>query len=95
MSDKTRDGGKIVSLVPKQDAPGADKEPVADIVNMLRTLLEEAERGELRGIGFASVASNGQFSTAFVGGSNTSYALSAGINCLNHRFSATLLSEAE
>lgn len=63
-------------------------QPHALVIERLRNLLAQAERGEIRGIAYAYVTERASARDGIVPGDSDDYALAMGLSCLFHRFFA-------
>ena len=81
-----------IAALPGYVAPLSQGEPDQDLVDMLKTLLAEAESGHLRAMGYAVYRSTGRVSSGFKAG-RYNLELGAAIMLLHHDYGAALSGE--
>jgi hypothetical protein len=79
-------GARMPDNIVKLGGVSLPSEPVPDVVEELKGLLDLAEKGVIRAIAWAAVKSNESTSNGFIGDNNTNHKLGYSISVLQHRF---------
>lgn len=80
-------------IVPLGGCQIAVSEPRADVIEEARSLLGRAERGELLGFGYFTVAGNNAVGTGWTSGCAVQHLMVTGASMLQHRVVAASLED--